>query len=87
MAELLKMPGISGHAITRYEQARFISKTGNTIETGVRNWCLKEIFLARALYRCGDHCGLGKQILQEYANDLRGHYARHAMGVLQKGPG
>ena len=87
LAELLKMPGISGHTITRYEQARFISKTGNTIETGVRNRCLKEIFLARALYRCGDHCGLGKQILQEYANDLRGHYARHAMGLLQKGPG
>jgi hypothetical protein len=44
---------------------------------------LKELFLGRALFKCGDYNGLGKQILQNYSNDLRGHYARHASGVLQ----
>lgn len=37
---------------------------------------------ARALFRCGDHFGLGRQILAKYANDLHGHYFRHAAGVM-----
>ena len=46
---------------------------------------LREIILARALYRCGDHEGLGQTILREYAQDLRGHFARHATAVLERG--
>jgi hypothetical protein len=40
--------------------------------------------LARALYRCGDDQGLGRKILQQYAQDLRGHYARHALAILNE---
>jgi len=36
--------------------------------------------------RLGDHEGLGKRILTEYAQDIRGHYARHAQAVLKEGP-
>jgi hypothetical protein len=43
---------------------------------------LREIVLARALYRCGDHQGLGRKILEEYRHDLRGLFARHASAVL-----
>ena len=32
--------------------------------------------LARALYRCGDHDGVGEKILRDYTQDLRGHLAR-----------
>ena len=86
---LLDMPGIRGYAVTDYEEAVFASKAVKKIEshygeTEIRNRTLKELFLARALYRCGDQNGLGKQILSEYANDLRGHYARHARGVLEE---
>jgi len=42
----------------------------------------RELVLARALYRCGDHQGVGETILRAYAADLRGHYARHAAAVL-----
>ena len=43
---------------------------------------LREIVLARALYRCGDHQGLGEKILREYQGDVRGLFARHANAVL-----
>jgi hypothetical protein len=50
-----------------------------------RNSALREILLARALYRCGDKDGLGKRILSEYANDLRAQFAAHARAVLAGG--
>ena len=43
---------------------------------------LREIVLARALYRCGDDQQLGERILIEYCNDIRGLFARHAQAVL-----
>jgi len=51
-------------------------------ENETRNRSLKELVLARGLYLCGDHQGLGGEILARYARDLRGHYARHAQAVL-----
>jgi hypothetical protein len=46
----------------------------------------RDLTLARVLYRLGDHAGLGRSILEQYAHDVRGHYARHAQAVLQEGP-
>jgi hypothetical protein len=46
---------------------------------------LREIVLARALYRCGDFRGVGAATLREYQQDLRGVLARHAAAVL-RGP-
>ena len=43
---------------------------------------LREIVLARALYHCGDHEGLGERILRGYCRDLRGLFRRHAQAVL-----
>ncbi|TVS20217.1 MAG: hypothetical protein EA424_05110 [Planctomycetaceae bacterium] len=43
---------------------------------------LREIVIARALYRCGDHQGLGEAILHEYQQGIRGLFARHATAVL-----
>jgi hypothetical protein len=53
-------------------------------DTSTRNKSLRELILARALYRCGDHEGLAEKILNTYANDLRGHHATHAKAVLRK---
>jgi hypothetical protein len=39
--------------------------------------------LARALFRCGDKDSIGKKILKEYVEDIRGHFSRHAHAVLQ----
>ena len=45
---------------------------------------LREIVLARVLYRCGDYHGLGEQILRGYVNDIRGLFSPHAQAVLDE---
>jgi len=81
LAELIKKPGIMGHAFTAINDAR--SRTPDShVDTKTRNVSLRELFLARALYRCGDYKGIGEKILKQYARDLRGHYAHHAQAVL-----
>lgn len=83
LADHLKKPGMSGYAATdigKLTQDVPLSSTDNV--TRDRN--LRELILARALYRCGDYEGLGEKILKQYAQDLHGHYARHAHAVLQE---
>jgi len=82
LASLLKKPGIMGHAFTEIKDARLRTPDSPT-DTKTRNYSLRELILARALYRCGDYRGLGKKILKEYARDLRAHYARHAQAILK----
>ena len=78
---LLNTPGVSGHhVITKTDAVR--ATVPSTVDVILRNNALRELHLARALFRCGDHFGLGRQILAKYANDLHGHYFRHAFGVM-----
>ena len=81
LADLLAKPGMTGYATTTVEEAKR-QATPNSTETVPRNNSLRELVLARALYRCGDSSGVGRKILQTYARDLRGHYARHAQAIL-----
>jgi len=82
--DLLQMKGVTGHAMTNIQKA--IQDTpANSTDTSTRNNALREIILGRALFRCGDYNGLGNQILNDYAKDLRGHFYRHATGVLKMG--
>jgi len=84
LADLLKKDGVMGHAFTRIQDA--IARTpGKWHDTTTRNSSLREIVLARALYRCGDHEGIGESVLKTYADDLRGHYATHAKAILKEG--
>jgi len=83
LAELLIRPGMTGYAFADIEQAKR-GTPDSSADTSTRNQSLREIFLAQALYRCGDYEGLGEKILKEYARDLRGHYARHAYAVLKE---
>jgi len=80
LARLLAKPGMRGHAMKTLEP--LYDKEMNRRR---RLGPLREIVIARALYRCGDHQRLGEQILREYQNDIRGLFARHATTVLQKG--
>ncbi|MFC1635937.1 FAD-dependent oxidoreductase [Planctomycetota bacterium] len=83
LARLLAKPGIRGHAFTEINRA--MSETPDSpVDTTTRNKSLRELILARALYRCGDYNGIGETILNQYANDLRAHYARHANAVLKQ---
>jgi hypothetical protein len=81
LAELLQKPGVSGHAMTSVS-AIAANGYGNGSE---RNLSLRELGIARALYRCGDHGGAAEKVLRQYALDLRGVYALHATALLKGG--
>jgi hypothetical protein len=85
IAEMLKKPGVAGYVHHDLDTARKWDKAdpkGGTAEKSRRD-SLIEIGYARALYRLGDHEGLGKKILDDYAKDLRGYFSRHANEVLK----
>ena len=77
LARLLEKPDMQGHVMKKLEPLHDSQR-----EKRRRTGPLREIVLARALYRCGDHEGLGQSILQEYRQDIRGLFARHADAVL-----
>jgi flavin-dependent dehydrogenase len=79
LAQLLARHGMSGHALTKLEP---LYDAG--MERRRRLGPLREIVLARALYRCGDWQGIGQRILTGYRRDSRGLFARHATAVLEK---
>lgn len=81
LVELLGMEGMTGHHVTNLNQAR-VSVVPDKEDVTLRNRELKEIYLARALYRCGDFNNRARRILENYSKDLRGHYYRHATGIL-----
>lgn len=82
LAELLQKPGIGGYAVTNINTALERNPASGT-DNSTRNQSLSELYLARALYRCGDHAGLGEKTLRQFSQDLHGHYARHAQAVLK----
>lgn len=82
--DLLQMKDVTGHSMKTIEEA--IQKTpAGSEDTSTRNNALREIILGRSLFRCGDYNGLGTRIMNDYSNDLRGHFYRHATGVLKLG--
>ncbi|MHB8864589.1 MAG: FAD-dependent oxidoreductase [Pirellulaceae bacterium] len=85
LAELLRKPGMTGHAITTLPEAR--RKRGEEEKGQGRtvqriNLAVRELVLARALYRCGDERGMAIDILRRYEQDLQGPFARHAHAVM-----
>ncbi|MDI6449652.1 FAD-dependent oxidoreductase [Anaerobaca lacustris] len=86
LADLLRKDGMTGHAFTDIH-AVTANIPASPVDTSTREVSLRELILARALYRCGDDNGLGERILRQYARDMRGHYARHALAVLNEQPG
>ena len=80
---LLQLQGIMGHSMTSLEIAKKQMIDAGNDENTTRNNSLRELLLARALFRCGDINGLGKQILLKYTNDLRAHYYLYAKGILK----
>jgi hypothetical protein len=84
LAELLAKPGMSGYAQTSVESAIQRETPGGTNSEQTRRESLRELLLARALYRCGDYQNVGRKTLETYSKDLRGHLARHAQAVLDE---
>jgi hypothetical protein len=82
LAELLRQTGIAGHAWTSLDDA-LSHMPSSSVDTVARNVALRELYLARALWRCGDRQELAAGILERYAKDIRGHFARHARLLLK----
>jgi hypothetical protein len=90
LANLLQKPGIGGHAMTDIEDALTELDNDGKGPKPVKNSsyekrtrALREIVVARALYRCGDYNGLAKSILENYRKDMQGLFARHANEILK----
>ena len=85
LADSLRLPGIAGYAHTTIEETfKFeVGRKINSVQTRLES--LRELMLARALYRCGDCETRGETTLRLYARDLRGHLSRHATAVLESG--
>jgi len=85
MVHLLDLPGFSGHAFLRVEDL-LTDADGDSNATASRNLALRELYVARGLFLAGDPNGRGREILDSYSRDLRGHFARHALAVLAAWP-
>jgi HEAT repeat protein len=79
LARLLQLPKIQGHALAS------VADIPSWNDMDQRHTALRELAIARALYRCGDYNGLAEKTLREFALDLRGVYALHATELLKKG--
>lgn len=82
LADLLGQTGMSGYVHTTIQKAIERETPGGTCSEQTRRESIRELVLARALYRCGDDRGVGRQTLEAYTHDLRGHLSRHAKAVL-----
>lgn len=83
LARLLGLTAMAGHAQPTVAHT-LDAITDDPNENAVRNRALRELYLARAVMRCGDHEGLGRRTLESYAQDLRGHFASHARANLDR---
>jgi hypothetical protein len=81
VADLLAVPGLSGYA--QADSLAAVRRANvDPCETEARNLALRELYLAGGLYLAGDVQGRGRGILEQYAGDLCGVYARHARALL-----
>ena len=83
LARVLKRPGIGGHAQKMQADVPVFPGYSNKAGDWERTLSLREICIARALYRLGDTPdGLGRSTLEAYAADPRRAFATHAKLVL-----
>ncbi len=85
LVTLLKKPGFGKHAVTK-----LIGATDSVVGLSPRrsfktlNAAFKEIIIAATLYQCGDHQKIGRTILEQYTQDVNGHFASYAQAILKE---
>jgi hypothetical protein len=84
LTKLINKPGFRGHAITNPVENKFDAmglsprRSFNQLNTA-----FKEIIVAATLYQCGDYQNLGRLILEQYSQDINGHFASYAQTILK----
>ncbi len=85
LADILKRPGIGGRWQVMGAEPPVVPGYQNAAGDWERTLSLRELCIARALYRLGDTPDhLGRRTLEAYAADPRRAYAKHARLVLGK---
>jgi hypothetical protein len=89
LANLLGLPGVSGHSMVMAPTIPAVPgyDSRSNYSQKEKQATVRELNLARALYRLGDHEGKATAILNAYAEDPRGFYANFARLVLAEKPG
>ena len=82
LARLLALPGVGGYAVTA-GAVPLIPGFSNEVTNAERSDVLRELCLARALFRLGDRDGLARRTLETYRDDPRGAFAAHARRILE----
>ena len=82
LAAVLAKEGVSGYAIKMGPEIPLVPGYSNDEGNKERTATLRELAVARALYRLGDYEGRGEKALRAYAEDPRGVYSKHAKLVL-----
>jgi ribulose 1,5-bisphosphate synthetase/thiazole synthase len=82
LGELLAKEGVGGHAFAMGPDIPVVPNYANHEGDKERTGTLRELAVARALYRLGDFGGRGEKALRAYADDPRRAYATHAKLVL-----
>lgn len=83
LADVLRRPGIGGRWQEMGPEPPVVPGYRNAAGDWERTLALRELCLARALFRLGDTPdGLGRKTLERYAADPRRAYAKHARMVL-----
>jgi len=91
LARLLGHPGFCGHATVApvagsaaTASPRLTTAGGDDAANNTNlNRAMKELIVAAMLFRCGDRDGAAKAVLDQYARDIHGHFARYARWVLE----
>ncbi len=84
LVQLINKEEIKGHHQLVSQDPRQFAQSRNPDYRRTKE--LREIFLAAALYASNPKHPLAKEILNNYANDYRGIYARHAKTILKSRP-
>lgn len=89
LASLLDLPGVAGHSIVMAPDIPPVPDydSRSSYSQKEKQQTVREINLARALYRLGDKDGKAAAILRAFAEDPRGFYANYARLVLAQKPG
>lgn len=81
LKKLITTEGMRFHDIQSYKAAQ-MQVVPYIHDITYRNRIMKELFLAKSLFICGDDEHIAEDVLKRYALGLEGHYARFAQEVL-----
>ena len=88
IAGFLKTRGLKGHAqVLDYYGGKSIPARNPLDKKGGKglNRKFKEVLVAALLFECGDYQDEGRNILEDYTQDVNGHFAEYAHHVLTNG--